>query len=68
MTEVEISRRLGQLHLMLNQVYLKQLITEIRKSENLESMKQPYRSWLTDSKKIQSKYLTDSAKKVRRGE
>jgi hypothetical protein len=68
MTEVEISRRLGQLHLMLNQVYLKQLITEIRKSENLESMKQPYRSWLTDSKNIQSKYLTDSAKKVRRGE
>ena len=67
MNEVELSRRLGQLHLRLNKESLNRLIAEIRASKNLESLAQPFRTWLLEPDLIADKYLTESARKVKKG-
>jgi hypothetical protein len=67
MNEVELSRRLGQLHLRLNRKSLDKLITEIRKVSGIESLPQPYKSWLLNSDLIADRYLTQSARKAKKG-
>jgi hypothetical protein len=67
MNEVELSRRLGQLHLRLNQESLNRLIKEIKASKDIESLAQPFRTWLLEPDLIADKYLTESARKVKKG-
>jgi hypothetical protein len=67
MNEVELSRRLGQLHLRLNRKSLDKLITEIRKVPGIESLSQPYKSWLLNPNLIADRYLTQSARKAKEG-
>lgn len=67
MNEVELSRRLGQLHLRLNQESLNRLIKEIRASQDIDSLAQPFKTWLLEPELIADKYLTQSARKVKKG-
>lgn len=68
MNEVELSRRLGQLHLRLNRKSLDKLITEVRKATGIDSLPQPYKSWLLNPEVIADRYLTQSARKAKEGE
>lgn len=67
MNEVELSRRLGQLHLRLNEESLNRLIKEIKASKDIDSLAQPFRTWLLEPDLIADKYLTQSARKIKKG-
>jgi hypothetical protein len=67
MNEAELSKRLGQLHLYLNRESLDTLITQIQKANDIESLPQPFKSWLLNPETIADRYLTESARKVKAG-
>jgi hypothetical protein len=65
MNEIELSQRVGQLHLRLNNQYLERLITEIRGSKSLEELAEPFKSWLLNPETIANQFLTESARKAK---
>lgn len=64
MNEVELSRKIGSLHLTLKKSAMDELIAVINKTPNFESLQEPYKSWLVNPNNIERKYLTESAKKA----